>query len=836
MTLHFKENRENIIVAHETAQILSPVKASKVSFTELLKNPSKSLPLLPSAILHFAASLIAPKPPPPSSTSVAYQLPIPGSEAAQNISADTLNTCADFVLVFRVPNPAAKTSKKLSPEGIQIEKLQWKANLESAWLALTEQLKNAGVAFEIRECPETESLIPGAKKEKKVVKEKIFFLFLMISNDRVQAELRKEMVEDWLNGVRLENPLERVEKTGTALDLSPADRIRLQYRILTSLPQDGGAGIDVDKNREVGVIGLFPLHDETFNADWIHDWSTQFWISNSDLTTVRNHYGEQIAYYFSFLKAYTENLLIPASFSLLSLIRPSLAFPSATDLYPIPVPPTMLIPLWTILFVEVFRRREMDLAVSWGSLHVSRSDKRAASFSPDFYVKDPLTGKKIGKSTTWKRVLKQSVVFPVVVTMAIGLGAAVTAVNILEVLVAEHYDGDYKKAAQLIPSIAYSISIGPLKSFCFALAKKLNKWENHESEKESEKQLARKEFIFNSLLSFASIFLATYIYVPFGHVLFPALAKNFPSILTRTSVSSLSRFKFSRIRSMVLSTMVVKQIKNTVAEVILPFVSANLRQDVQRVERMNEFIKVKKEAMETGRVEVLKLVVKDTSEEEFLKRVKREWEMPDFEVDKEYTEMAVQFGQISMFSNVWIWTPLSAFLNNFVELRSDAVKLAATCKRPIPARVESISPWLQHLRTFTYLSPIVLTSTYLLFNKHSPLPITLQSNSFISRNSQNIAIASIIGTLILSESVSRGARSVVSWISKQFPSWGEVTVKKQMSSVRQAILEEVEKKMKSSGDENGQEYVEVGQDTASGSGVSAGDESEGGLALLETSF
>lgn len=56
--------------------------------------------------------------------------------------------------------------------------------------------------------------------------------------------------------------------------------------------------------------------------------------------------------------------------------------------------------------------------------------------------------------------------------------------------------------------------------------------------------------------------------------------------------------------------------------------------------------------------------------------------------------MVTQFGYITVWSVVWPLAPLFALINNWVELRGDAIKISTQVRRPIGERVENIGPWL----------------------------------------------------------------------------------------------------------------------------------------------
>jgi anoctamin-10 len=59
--------------------------------------------------------------------------------------------------------------------------------------------------------------------------------------------------------------------------------------------------------------------------------------------------------------------------------------------------------------------------------------------------------------------------------------------------------------------------------------------------------------------------------------------------------------------------------------------------------------------------------------------------------------MITQFGYITIWSLVWPLAPIFALINNYVELRADAVKICKHVRRPVGDRVESIGSWLETL-------------------------------------------------------------------------------------------------------------------------------------------
>lgn len=128
-------------------------------------------------------------------------------------------------------------------------------------------------------------------------------------------------------------------------------------------------------------------------------------------------------------------------------------------------------------------------------------------------------------------------------------------------------------------------------------------------------------------------------------------------------------------------------------------------------------VKANRDAGKKTGVEPTSLAQRDPRERSFLKKVDRELglieysnftgqfpllsrcssrrQMADFDKHViDYAEMVTQFGYITVWSVVWPLAPLFALINNWLELRTDAAKIATHVRRPIAERVESIGPWL----------------------------------------------------------------------------------------------------------------------------------------------
>ena len=59
--------------------------------------------------------------------------------------------------------------------------------------------------------------------------------------------------------------------------------------------------------------------------------------------------------------------------------------------------------------------------------------------------------------------------------------------------------------------------------------------------------------------------------------------------------------------------------------------------------------------------------------------------------------MVTQFGYVTIWSIVWPLAPVFALINNYIELRTDALKICKHVRRPVGDRVETIGSWLETL-------------------------------------------------------------------------------------------------------------------------------------------
>lgn len=260
-------------------------------------------------------------------------------------------------------------------------------------------------------------------------------VFVKLASDKhLKAEVYRSRVQDWLYGVRSVTPGKDLRVTLNEEPITEAERLRLVYLLITKPEHEGGAGITPGSGGWEGVESIFALHDHTFNKKWIKEISSKYFLKDEDLTEIRNRFGEKIAFYFSFLQSYFLALTFPAIFGLSSWVL----LGQFSPVYAI------VNGLWSIIFIEYWKKQETDLAVQWGVRGVSKIQRKRAAFKHESEVKDPITGEEVKFYSPIKRLSRQLLQIPFAVAAASILGGLIATCFGIEIFISEVYNGPFK--------------------------------------------------------------------------------------------------------------------------------------------------------------------------------------------------------------------------------------------------------------------------------------------------------------------------------------------------------------------------------------------------------
>ncbi|KAG5980474.1 hypothetical protein E4U55_003987 [Claviceps digitariae] len=546
-----------------------------------------------------------------------------------------------------------------------------RAEAEAGFVQLIQALTDVGLATEVRTGDhngETGSLLVFVK---------------IASSDLLAQQVYRGRLQDWLQGIRTSGPNSDLAKALEDEPVTEAERLRLVYQLIIRPENDGGAGINQANPKWKYVHDVFPLHDQLFNKSWIQKWSKKWLLDEADLHDIRNKFGETIAFYFAFLRSYFVFLVFPSAMGFAAWML----LGQFSSIY------ALGCGLWSVIFLEYWKKKEVDLAVQWGVRGVSAIQLPRPEFQWDYEAEDTVTGEPIKVYPYKKRLQTQLLQIPFAIACIIVLGGLVVVANSLEIFITQVYDGPGKQYLVFVPTMILVIFTPTFSTVLMKAASALTQRENYDTLDAHKSALVQKQFVLNFMTSYMALLFTAFVYIPFGDILLPFLDfwRHTAQTLTfsdKPLPTQQFRINPERISSQMFYCTVTAQVVNFATEVIVPYV------------KQKAFAKAKE--FQSGETKV-----QDHPEEAaFLKRVRDECGLDIYDVTDDYREMVMQFGYLSLFSVAWPLAACSFLINNWVELRSDGLKIAVSCKRPIPWRSDSIGPWLDAVGFLSWLGSI----------------------------------------------------------------------------------------------------------------------------------
>ncbi|KAI5298065.1 hypothetical protein KEM56_004349, partial [Ascosphaera pollenicola] len=387
-----------------------------------------------------------------------------------------------------------------------------------------------------------------------------------------------------------------------------------------------------------------------------------------------------------------------------------------------------------MVYVEMWKRRQGDLNIRWQTRGVSELRMTRKAFKPEGVHEDELTHEKVPYFPVWRRVCRQLLQVPLAIASIVSLGTIIASCFAIEILLSEVYDGPLKQYLCLIPTILVSALVPTLSGILTGFAKKLNDFENYETVDAYEAAMVHKHFIIDFITSYLPVLLTAFVYMPLGSTIVPHLdvlgtytIQTFVTEAEKTELTPMKEFNINhrRLRDQVIYFAITAQVIDQVTEIGVPYIKRKL---LQKYKEYSERKAEKKEEQqhqregidrETSPSSNIRQVIADRPEEAaFLRRVREETTLETYDIAADFREMVVQFGHMSLFSVVWPVVPLAFLCNNWVELRSDLVKICLECRRPIPMRAEGIGSWLDSLEFLAWLGSITSAAMLYLFRSH----------------------------------------------------------------------------------------------------------------------
>lgn len=249
------------------------------------------------------------------------------------------------------------------------------------------------------------------------------------------------------------------------------------------------------------------------------------------------------------------------------------------------------------------------------------------------------------------------------------------------------------------------------------VATRLTEYENYETHGGYQTALTQKVFVMNFITSYLPVFLTAFIYVPFANIIVPYLdifsltVKPFAESDKQMKTPKGGEFTInpSRLTNQIFYFTVTAQVVNLGMELIVPYLK-------RRGTAKYKEIQSSRAEKNGGKRSPSPESTDPPEDAAFLKRVREEAQLDVYDPTTDLREMVLQFGYLSLFSVVWPLTAVSFVLNDWLELRADALKICVEMQRPTPWRADTIGPWLDSLTFLTWLGSLTTSALVYMFS------------------------------------------------------------------------------------------------------------------------
>ncbi|CAN0416237.1 unnamed protein product [Pylaiella littoralis] len=456
-------------------------------------------------------------------------------------------------------------------------------------------------------------------------------------------------------------------KPGMEHPFSSVHRIKLLRRMVESTQADG-CGINISVlMRNDALKAFFPFHDngprDALFSKWV---ARSIHPIEQPLDEAKDYVGEKIAMYFALLGHYTTWL---GPLSILGVIM-SIDQILEWDLDAILAPYfAVFVSFWAVLMLEFWKRREAELAMRWGM-----SEFEAVEHDRPEFKGDAMVSFVDGSPMTYYPPEEYYQLLVVANTLVVGMIilaiALITGIFSLAILWDESNSYFLYTYGSYVSSFLLSMEI-QIMNFVY---KKVAIWtterENHRTDTVFEDMLIAKLAIFQFVNSYASLF-----YIAFVQ----------PFTTECTYASCLDNLCQSL--AIIFCTRLL--IANTM-EIYLP------RFQMRRKE------KKEKEGTEDAEF--------SEAEMEYVLETYDEMMGPLGDM----SEIAIQFGYVTLFVVAFPVAPLLAWISNYAEIRVDAVKILYEHRRPFPRGAQDIGTW-QTVWTAVALVAVATNAGLILF-------------------------------------------------------------------------------------------------------------------------
>ncbi|XP_023170241.2 anoctamin-8 isoform X3 [Drosophila hydei] len=530
--------------------------------------------------------------------------------------------------------------------------------------------------------------------------------------------------------------------------------------------------------QESGLITqVFPLHETRSLAQLQTHWVKQI-FAPQPLDDIAAYFGVKVALYFAWLGHYTCALGVPAVFGTILYCILWGKGQTAQDMGHVLF--SLFNVAWASLYLEAWKRYSVELAFRWGTL----STPPELLEPPRPLYKGPLeennvTGRLEPKEApAWqRRAFRYLVSFPVIGLCLCVVFAVMFLMlrfqdwldhhkipdrGIAQCMYNLHKDWWDSKLPEdsvlcclsVIPKVLLAGAITLMDEAYFKLAVWLNDRENYRLQSKYENHLIAKVALFQFVNSFLSLF-----YIAF---------------YLRDE---------DKLKEQLAGLLISRQIIGNLRESAIPYVleqwklaklSFNMWGALSPTQHVNRSLAEELATAEEKLKAEASATTKTTAEEQQQQQQQQQQQSANkrnigqaeiesslYKYDgtfSDHLEMLVQMGYVVLFSAAFPLAGICALINNLMEIRSDAFKLAHVHQRPFGQRVANIGTWQNALSILSLAAVIVNCALIGLSGQ-------------VSRLWPGLTTAQTIILIVTLEHIMLGLRQALTWLLPELPSW-----------------------------------------------------------------
>lgn len=464
---------------------------------------------------------------------------------------------------------------------------------------------------------------------------------------------------------------------------STCTRLNILYEMLRSPSQ---CDLNLSYLQQEGSIhAYFSLHDveqrDDLTRNWF-SWSTQPW--NQPIDDIRDYFGAKIGLYFLFIGHYTTWLMYLSIASFICYIGIIVATSTQSYVYAESHAYTIpfyciFVSFWCQFMLETWKRQEVTKAMEWGTTDFEEQEVERPEYK-GILMPSVIDGKRRKYfSANQKNTLFifSNFIISSMILLVIG---CISLIFVMQYYVANAVSNMEEAAAgNLFAELINAIQIQVLNELYSKVAVWLTVRENHRTDTSYEDSLILKLFCFNFINSYSSLFYIAYI-----------KSRGTGDSCTGSCMNELS----NALAVIFVTRLVIGKIQLFVS--IYFSLWWKERSDKKRQEElMNDGIIYSLERRSVAERE-LNLDPYD----------------PIMGTLENYSELAIQFGYVTLFVASFPLAPVLAYVSNLVEFRADGYQMLYLMRRPIPTGAEDIGTWLDIYQIIAIIA--VITNSGLL--------------------------------------------------------------------------------------------------------------------------